>query len=177
MKTRIYAAPAVKELKLVTALKGLRVTSSDFDSLSITLAQISLPIPHCGHPPSTLIRWFVFMTDLMMASSSSGLSERRLITSHSTPCWAISLAASRQKPTLRECDTRVQWFPGTHNQFIYKLWSFLPSIFFRYNWNYCWKKGCPFYLLTLKVLKYFCINDGDQKFFPIWDYHKCLRPS
>ena len=28
--------------------------------------------------------------------------------------------------------------------------------------------------LTLKALKYLCINHGDQSVFPIWNHHKCL---
>ena len=29
-------------------------------------------------------------------------------------------------------------------------------------------------ILTLKALKYFCINHRDQSFFSIWHHHKCL---
>ena len=43
-------------------------------------ALISAPIPNCGQPPSTVTRWLVFMTELMMASSSMGRIVRRLIT-------------------------------------------------------------------------------------------------
>ena len=35
-------------------------------------AMISDPTPNAGKPPSTVTRWFVFLTDLMMVSISSG---------------------------------------------------------------------------------------------------------
>ena len=31
-----------------------------------------------------------------------------------------------------------------------------------------------FLLLTLRALKYLCINYGDQSFFSFWSHHKCL---
>ena len=43
-------------------------------------AQISEPIPHWGQPPSTVTRWFVFITDFMIASSSIGRRVRKLMT-------------------------------------------------------------------------------------------------
>ena len=48
--------------------------------LSHTLAMISLPIPHCAQPNSTVSKWCVFFTDVLMISPSSGLNERRLTT-------------------------------------------------------------------------------------------------
>ena len=94
--------------------------------LSMMLAQISAPTPNCGQPPSTVTRWFVFITDLMMASLSNGRMLRRLMTSHSMPCPASSCAASRAKPTGRECATMVTCLParkekpyGVDNYWIY----------------------------------------------------------
>lgn len=46
----------------------------------MTRAQTSAPMPHWGQPPSTVTKWFVFTTDLMIVSSSSGRSERRFTT-------------------------------------------------------------------------------------------------
>ena len=32
-------------------------------------------------------------------------------------------------------------------------------------------------ILTLKAMKYFYINNGDQRVFSIWNHHKCLSSS
>ena len=82
-----------------------------FDLLSTTLAHTSAPTPNRGQPFSTVTRWFVFITDLMISSSSIGRSDRRLITSASTPRCSSSLAASRQRPTIREWATMVTCLP------------------------------------------------------------------
>lgn len=47
---------------------------------SMILAQISAPTPNWGQPPSTVIRWLVFITLASIVSTSSGLMLRRLIT-------------------------------------------------------------------------------------------------
>jgi len=82
-----------------------------FDLLSTTRAHTSAPTPNRGQPFSTVTRWFVFITDLMISSSSIGRSDRRLITSASTPRCSSSLAASRHRPTIREWATMVTCLP------------------------------------------------------------------
>ena len=68
--------------------------------MPLTWAMISDPIPHCGQPVSTDTRWFVFLTDLIIASVSSGRSVRKLTTSQLIPCWLLSCsAASSETPT------------------------------------------------------------------------------
>lgn len=47
---------------------------------SMTLAQISAPTPNWGQPPSTVTRWFVFITLVSIHSTSIGRMVRRLIT-------------------------------------------------------------------------------------------------
>lgn len=76
-------------------------------------ADISAPTPNWGQPPSTVTKWFVFITDLMIVSSSIGRIVRRLMTSHCTPICSNSFAASRQTPTNRENDTTVTCLPVT----------------------------------------------------------------
>ena len=80
--------------------------------LSMMEAAISAPIPNCGHPPSTVMTWWVFFTESTMAALSSGRMVRRLMTSQLTPFSSSSLAASRAAPTARETATRVRWEPG-----------------------------------------------------------------
>ena len=48
--------------------------------LSIIFAAISAPTPNCGHPPSTVTKWLVFITELIIVSSSMGLIVLKLIT-------------------------------------------------------------------------------------------------
>eukprot|EP01139_Manchomonas_bermudensis_P023627 Amastigsp_a841314_229.p3 type:complete len:124 gc:universal Amastigsp_a841314_229:193-564(+) len=50
-------------------------------------------MPDCGQPSSTVTSRFVFFTVAMMASRSSGRSDRRLMTSAETP-WASRVAAA-----------------------------------------------------------------------------------
>lgn len=47
---------------------------------SFTVAVISDPIPHCGHPSSTVTTLCVLRTDLTMVSLSNGFKDRRLST-------------------------------------------------------------------------------------------------
>ena len=51
--------------------------------------------------------------------------------------------------------TRRQWLVGSEH----------PEVD-----NYVYLTQC----LTLKALKYFCINHGDTRVFSIWSHHKCL---
>lgn len=84
--------------------------------LSIMRAQISEPIPQVGQPCSTVTRWFVFTTDCSMVGVSRGRRDLRLITSHSMPWPASSLAASKANSTALECATNVTWFPEVHGE-------------------------------------------------------------
>ena len=56
------------------------IDSGENNLLSIILAQTSAPIPLWGQPPSTVIIWFVFITDLTIVSSSRGRIVRKFTT-------------------------------------------------------------------------------------------------
>ena len=108
--------PAIKPISLQATI----MSTAGRDLLSITRAHISAPTPKRGHPFSTVTKWLVFITDLMIISSSIGRSDRRLITSASIPACSSSLAASRHMPTAREKDTIVTCLPKytvTHTTF------------------------------------------------------------
>ena len=49
------------------------------------MAQISEPIPHYGHPSSTVTHLPVFLTDFTIASLSNGLIDLKFITSQEIP--------------------------------------------------------------------------------------------
>ena len=93
-----------EQIRLV--LKNLSVSKTDC-LLSIILAQISEPIPHCGQPPSTVTRWFVFIIEFMIVCSSKGRRLLKLITSQLIPSLASCSAASKHRPTGFECETNV----------------------------------------------------------------------
>ena len=99
-------------------------------SLSTICAQISLPTPNAGKPPSTVTRLthedvssrygsriittyrLVFLTDLLMASMSRGRILRRLMTSALMPSLASASAASRLCVTILLCATIVTSLPS-----------------------------------------------------------------
>ena len=59
--------------------------------LSRVFVMISVPMLLCGHPPSTVMRLWVFFTDFTTVSISSGLIVRRFIT------WVIKQNKKFQK--------------------------------------------------------------------------------
>lgn len=63
--------------------------------------QISAPTPCCGKPSSTVTTRFVFLTETLMASLSSGRIERRFITSAVIPSL-LSISAACNKATFLE---------------------------------------------------------------------------
>lgn len=63
--------------------------------------QISAPTPCCGKPSSTVTSRFVFLTETLMASLSSGRIERRFITSAVIPSL-LSISAACNKATFLE---------------------------------------------------------------------------
>ena len=58
----------------------LKIKKQHKYSPSMILAQISAPTPNWGQPPSTVTRWFVFITLASMVSMSRGLMVRRFMT-------------------------------------------------------------------------------------------------
>lgn len=68
---------------------------------SIMIAAISEPIPHQGHPSSTLTILFVFLTESMIAYLSKGLIVLKLMTSALIPCSFCKIsAACKENPTI-----------------------------------------------------------------------------
>ena len=91
------------------------ITSNNKSLLSTIDADISAPTPNCGQQPSTVTKWLVFITELMIASLSIGRMVRKLITSQLMPLFANSSAASSVVVRARENDTNVTSVPGVHN--------------------------------------------------------------
>ena len=68
------------------------------------LAAISAPIPHWGHPSSTLTMRCVFLTDFKIAGLSKGLKERRFMTS-----MLMSWSRFKISAAYKECPTIFAW--------------------------------------------------------------------
>ena len=115
-------------------------------------------MPDCGHPCSTEIKWFVFLTDSMMVSKSKGLRLRKLITSASMPIELSSLAASRQVWTARENDTRVTCLPADNDSMfkwnVSEAWNGRVHLLFRF-WPFQLEQANPWTLLRRKLRKKF----------------------
>lgn len=67
--------------KVILAFWNQKMYANNEDySLSITCAQTSAPTPNDGNPPSAVIKWLVFMTELIIVSTSIGRIDRRFTT-------------------------------------------------------------------------------------------------
>lgn len=83
------------------------------DLHSIMQPAISDPTPKEAQAPSTVMMWWVFLTELAIVSISIGLIVRKLITSHEIPLsFSNCCAACNDQPTKRELATMVISFPS-----------------------------------------------------------------